>query len=64
MKQRMPANKNICPADIHSGKEYQQQHQPSTKVPDVLRLQPFKLYGFVNAFVDLKYTVAHYYSLI
>ena len=40
-------------------KKNEQHNKPTAEVPNVLRFQPFKLDGLVDALVDLIDTVAH-----
>jgi hypothetical protein len=53
------AEKDIDPGYVKDGKQNQQGNKPTPQVPDVLRLQPLKFYGLVDAFVDLINAVCH-----
>jgi hypothetical protein len=53
------ADEYVDATDIHYREHDEQQNQPCTEIPDVLCLQPFKLDGPVNAFVNTINTCCH-----
>lgn len=45
--------------DVHDGKQDQQYEKPTSEIPDILRFQAFKFKAFIDALVDMIYTVCH-----